>query len=115
MQRSLLALGLLWLSACASFESPVDQYARSQAAVRGAEEAGADRLDPQSQLYLKLAREQLGKGKELMDQDENEKADRLLRRAEADAELAREIARLQAAKVEAEDAKKILAKLKPVN
>ena len=100
---------------CASVPSPVDQFARTQAAVRAAEEAGADRLDPQSQLYLKLSREQLAKGKQMMDEEENEKAGRLLRRSEADAELARQIAHLKAAEAAADEAKRILAKLKPVN
>src|SRR5262245_45270215 len=108
-------LGAALLAGCASFDKPVDQLAKTQAAVRAAEEAGADKLDPQSQLHLKLAREQLEKGKGLMDEDEHEKADRLLRRSEADAELAREIAHRTTAQQNADDAKKILKKLKPVN
>jgi len=115
IRTALWASCLALLAGCASFESPVDQLARTQAAVRAAEESGADKLDPQSQLYLKLAREQLDKGKGLMNEGENEKADRLLRRSEADAELAREIAHLQAAQAGAEDARKMLSKLKPVN
>lgn len=116
IHRYLLAIAMpLLVAGCASAPQPVDQFARSQAAVRAAEEAGADRLDPQSQLYLKLAREQLGKGKQLMDAEEGEKADRLLRRSEADAELARQIAHLQSARNEAEEAKQILSKLKSVN
>lgn len=113
MGASLVAA--LVLVGCGGAPSPVDQVAKTQAAVRAAEEAGADKLDPQSQLYLKLAREQLEKGRSLMNEGENEKADRLLRRSEADAELAREIAHLQTAQSGADDAKKALKKLKPVN
>ena len=100
---------------CGGGVSPVEQFARSQAAVRAAEEAGADRLDPQAQLYIKLAREQLEKGKQQMDVEAYEKADRLLRKAEADAELARHIAHLRTAEAEAEEAQQILKQIKPVN
>ena len=100
---------------CGGGVSPVEQFGRSQAAVRAAEEAGADRLDPQAQLYLKLAREQLEKGKQQMDHEEYEKADRLLRKAEADAELARQIAHLRTAQGEADEANQVLSNLKPVN
>ncbi len=89
--------------------------ARSQAAIRAAEESGADQLDPKAQLYLKLAREQLAKGKELMDVDENDRADRVLRKAEADAELARGIAHVQKARAGQAAAAEDLSKIKPVN
>lgn len=82
--------------------------------MRTAEEAGADRLDPQAQLYLKLAKESLDKGKARMEADEHETADRLLRKAEADAELARAIARSVSARAEAEEAKKTVGKIKTV-
>jgi len=87
--------------------------ATSQAAVRAAEEAGAEK-DPQSQLYLKLAQENLDKGKVRMEADDNEIADRALRKAEADGELARGIARSKRAQAEADDARKTLTKIKPV-
>ncbi len=99
---------------CAAHPAPIDQLAAAQAMVRAAEEAGADRIDPQAQLYLKLAREGLDKGKTQMEASDNDRADRSLRKSEADAELARELARRQNARTEAEEAKKILAKLKPV-
>lgn len=81
--------------------------------MRAAEEAGAEK-DPQSQLYLKLAQENLDKGKVRMEADDNEIADRALRKAEADGELARGIARSKRAQAEADDARKTLTKIKPV-
>lgn len=105
---------LVLVAGCGGFPSPVDQLAASQAAIRAAEEAGADR-DPQAQLYLKLAKENLDKGKARMDADDNEIADRALRKAEADGELARGIARSRSAEAEAEEAKKALGKIKPIN
>jgi len=115
LSASVVFVGLCLLVGCSSFPSPAEQMARSQAAIRAAEEADADKLDPKAQLYLKLAREQLAKGKDLMDADENERADRLLRRAEADAELARGIAHVQKAKAGQEAATEDLSKIKPVN
>lgn len=112
-----LALGLvpaLTVLGCATLPSPIEQLAASQGAVRAAEEAGADNVDPEAQLYLKLARENLDKGKSLMDAEENERADRSLRKAEADAELARGIARRKTSRNAVEEAKKNLEKLKPV-
>lgn len=104
----------LTLAACGGAPSPVDELAASQAAVRAAEEAGADRVDPQAQLYLKLAREGLEKGKAQMETSDNDRASRSLRKALADAELALELARRQTARDEADQAKKVLEKLKPV-
>ena len=81
--------------------------------MRAAEEAGAD-SNPEALLYLKLSREALAKGKEQMELKKNELADRNLRRAEADAELARGLARKVSAESEAADAVALLKKLKPV-
>ncbi len=103
------------LAACgASFPPPNDQVAATQGAVRAAEEAGGDK-DPEAQLYLKLAREQLDKARELMTEGQNERADRLLRRAEADADLARGLARSKSAAAEAEEAKKAIANMTSVD
>ena len=112
--RTSFVLVFSLLAGCAGRPTPVDQLAASQAAVRGAEEAGADKLDPEAQLYLKLAREALEKGKSQMEVDDNERADRSLRKAETDAELARQLARRQTSRTQAEEAKKNLQKLKPV-
>jgi hypothetical protein len=110
---TLLLFLALALPGCGGAPSPVDQLAASQAAVRAAEEAGGDK-DPEALLYLKLARESLEKAKANMEQENNEIALRLLKKAEADADLARGIARKLTAEAEAEEAKKMLAKLKPV-
>ncbi len=103
---------LAGLLACGGAPSPVDQLAASQAAVRAAEEAGGDK-DPEALLYLKLARESLDKAKALMEAKDNEPAARLLKKAEADADLARGLARKLTAEAEAEEAKQVLAKIKP--
>jgi hypothetical protein len=56
---------------------------------------------PQASLELRLSEEQITKAKELMANGENERADLLLQRAQADAELALALAREAQAKGEA--------------
>lgn len=107
---SLLAVAFAALAACKSLPSPVEQRASTEAMVRAAEEAGADR-DPQAQLYLKLAREGLEKAKIAMENEENERADRILKKSEADAELARGLARQVNAEREAEEMREAIKKV----
>src|SRR6185436_19122573 len=70
-----------------SYPPPTQQMADVQAANRGAIEVGAQN-NPKAQLHLKLAEEQLKQAKTAMDKDDNERAESLLMRAKADAELA---------------------------
>jgi len=76
--------------------------ADAQAAYRAAKEAGAEK-DPQALFHLKLAEEQFAKAKTLLDQDENRRADFLLIRSTADAELALAIAQEQENRKHAEE------------
>jgi hypothetical protein len=112
--KKLVFLVATVLAGCGSVPSPVSQLAASQGAVRAAEEAGADTVNPDAKLYLKLARENLAKGKEQMEAEDNERADRSLRKAEADADLARTIAKRTNALAAVEEALGKLQKLKPV-
>ncbi|MFO0616134.1 MAG: DUF4398 domain-containing protein [Polyangiaceae bacterium] len=95
---------------CAEGISPIDQLAAAQGAIQKAEQAGAEK-EPQGQLHLKLAHEQLDKAKNFMAADDNEEAKRLLERAEADGKVARAYALRQQATEEAEEAEKKLNKL----
>jgi Domain of unknown function (DUF4398) len=79
-------LGLGALVACAG-NPPTEHLAASMAAVRGAETAGAASV-PQAALHLKLAQEQIQQAKEMIEKDENERADSMTIRAYNDAELA---------------------------
>lgn len=83
----LTAGGFLAIAGCSSYPVPNANVASSEAAVRAAEESGAKDV-PQAALYLKLAEEQLQAGKDRIGEDENERAEGLLLRAQADAELA---------------------------
>lgn len=99
----------LSLLACgASYSAPVQRMADAQAAYRAAKEAGADAI-PQAQLHLKLADEQFAEAQALLEQDENRRADFLLVRSKADAELALAMAQEYKTKAEAEEAKSKLA------
>lgn len=99
------------LTGCGGAPSPVDQLATTQGSIRGAEEAGASG-EPDAALHLKLAKEQLGKAKTLMQDEDNEEATRLLQRAESDAELARSLARRHSAEADASEAQAEVDKVK---
>ncbi|AKT43103.1 DUF4398 domain-containing protein [Chondromyces crocatus] len=97
---SVLTLLIPLAAGCASLPAPTEQLASSEAAVRGAREVGAASV-PQASLELRLAEEGIAKAKAAMAEDDNEKAERLLRRAQADAELALSMARETKARNEA--------------
>jgi biopolymer transport protein ExbB/TolQ len=96
---ALLAGAVFVLGGCASWPAPTAKMASTAAAIRAAEELQAADI-PAAQLRLQYAKDQFTEGKKLVDMGENERADRMFQRAEADAELAVAIAR----QVEAEKA-----------
>ena len=61
--------------------------ADAQAAERSAMELGANKV-PAAQLSLKLAQDQIAEAEKAMEDEQNERANSLLLRAQADAELA---------------------------
>ena len=83
-----------------SYPAPVQQMADAQSAERSAIELGAANL-PRSQLHLRLAQEQMAQAKAAMSEGDNARADALLGRAKADAELAIALSREENAKVAA--------------
>ena len=72
----------------------------STSGIRAAEEAGAAKVPPAS-LQLQLAKEELEAAKSLAAKGKKEQADSMLRRAEADAELAVALSHEDAEKSEA--------------
>lgn len=107
---SLVAIAGL-LSACGGgYPEPRDQLTASESALRVAEVAGAQNT-PQSALHLKRAREQIEAGKGLILEGENERAEWILRRARADADLALSLATEEAQRKKAADAKDELEQL----
>jgi hypothetical protein len=94
----------LVLGACAGFPAPAERLASAEAAARSARELGAEK-DPKAAYHLKLAEDQLAQGKALLKEEENKKADLVLLKAGADAELAVALAKEFNAQTEAEKAK----------
>ncbi|MGD0674141.1 MAG: DUF4398 domain-containing protein [Polyangiaceae bacterium] len=86
-----------------SFPAPTQHLADAQSAERSATDLGAAN-QPQAQLHLQLAREQVEAAKSAIRDGNNEEADRLLARATSDAELAIALTREQGAKTEAQKA-----------
>ena len=88
------------LAGCASAPLRTEE---STSGIRAAEEAGAAKV-PQASLHLQLAKEELDRAKELASIGQKEKAQYMLFRAEADAELAVALSRGDAEKSEAQAA-----------
>ncbi len=106
----LAALALLAVG-CASYPEPKQAEIASQAAVRGAQEVGAER-DPQATLHLRYATDQIAEAKNLIAAGENEHAERVLMRAKSDAELALALAKLRTEQADAQQAQSEVAEMK---
>lgn len=96
-------LALLAVAGCAGTPVPHEQMASSQAAIRGAEEVGANNL-PQAELHLQLAKDQVDKARALIEDDENERARFVLMRAESDADVAIALAKENGVRTQAQQA-----------
>ena len=94
-----LALG----AACGSYPPPIQRMADAESATRGAQEVGAN-ASPQAQLHLRMAQEETSQAKKLVDDGNNKRADFVLLRAKADAELAIALTRETVAEAEAQKA-----------
>lgn len=85
--RVLAAAAALLLCACGGTTASSRRFGATQAAIRAAGEVGAER-DPTAALHLQYAREQLTQAEGLSRGGEGPRAERILARAEADADLA---------------------------
>jgi hypothetical protein len=85
--RTACIVTALALAGCASYPAPVQRLADAEASSRGAVEVGVN-TSPQAQLHLTMAREEIGRAKRFMADGDNKRADFMLMRARADAELA---------------------------
>jgi hypothetical protein len=102
MLRIWIALGGAALVGCGgSFQAPNERLASSEAALRSAQELGAAQT-PQASLHAQLAKEEIDRAKKLMADGDNKRADFVLQRASADAELAVLLAKETTAKNEAD-------------
>ena len=106
-----VALAASFASGCASAPPPTERLTNAEAALRGALEVEASTI-PRAALHLKLAQEQIDKAKRYMEEEQNERADFALRRAQADAELAISLARENDMTTKAKAAQARVEKLK---
>jgi hypothetical protein len=98
------------LAACASYPMPVQRMADAESTARSAQENGAA-TDPQAQLHLKLAQDEIAQAKLLIQDGDNQRADYVLIRARSDAELALGEARAEKAQMEAQKTQQQVAAL----
>jgi len=81
------AIAIACTAACSSYPAPQQRMADAVATSRVAQEVGAN-TNPQAQLHLKLANEGIERAKRLIADGDNQRADFVLVRAKADADLA---------------------------
>lgn len=84
---ALIGAASVALAACASSPIPADRLAKSQAAIRSAQDQGAEGA-PNAALHLKVANDGLSLARRLIAQGDNKRAEYILMRAESDAEAA---------------------------
>lgn len=102
MKKSLLPILSVTLLVCgcgSSFPEPTQKLADAESANRSARELGAEKKTA-AQLNLKLADEEIAAAKAQIKAGDNRRADFILLRAKADAELALALAREHDAKEE---------------
>ena len=97
----LLTISIVFCAACASTNTPNQASDNSASAIRAAEEVGATHT-PDAALHLQLAKEEFQYAQHLPNPDDKERANRLLRRAQVDAELALALARSDTERNEAQ-------------
>ena len=98
------SVSMTWLTmACGGAALPQQELTSAEAAVRAAEVAGAPAV-PKAELHLKYARDQITQAKQMIEQGENEQAQRVLVKAESDAEVALALAKHEEARSEANKA-----------
>jgi hypothetical protein len=84
---------------------PTDRIVAAQSAIRAAKEIGGDKAPPGTLLHLRFARDGVRRARRLVADGDNTRAEWVLQCAEADAELALQLAREMQAK---EAAQKVL-------
>lgn len=99
-----IGLGAIALVACGgTLPEPKEGMTQAEAAVRSAAEVGAEK-NPQATLHLKYAKDQVDEAKKLVADGDNGRAEYVLMRARADAELALMLAKANNQKLEAQRA-----------
>lgn len=96
--------GLAFVSACATASAvSSERLISSEGSIRAAEEVGADRV-PTASLQLRLAKEEIQQAKQLLKDGNKAKAERVLAKAQADADYAMALAKEAPLRAEANEA-----------
>jgi len=103
MRITHIAMAGALLFGCASVPTPTERMEASAAAIRSAEEVGAQKV-PGAAYHLQLAKEQQQFAKEKLAKKEKSQAKWLLIRAQSDAELALALAREEQGRSQAQKA-----------
>ena len=90
---------------------PQEQLTSADAAIRTAELAGA-KDEPKPAYHAKLARDELGEAKKLIEDGKNERAELVLQRAAVDAEYALALIKQSKTQADLEKVQKDLAELR---
>jgi len=102
-------IGMILIAACAlagcatASTLPAEKIAGPEGSAKAAAEIGANQV-PEARLHLQLAEQQMDLARSLLKQGDKERAMRMLRRAEADADLAIALTKQRAAQVQALEA-----------
>jgi hypothetical protein len=108
----LASLAAMTATACGgSYPEPKDAFSQSEAAIRSASEMGAERV-PSASLHLKFARDQVAEAKKKTDDGDNRRAEFVLLRARADAELALLLAKTAKSQQDAKAAEEHVAEIR---
>jgi hypothetical protein len=100
---SFVAVALAATACGTTYPAPTQRLVDAQSANRSAMELGADK-EPQAKLHYKLAEEQVAKANVVLKNGDNRRADMMLVRAKADADLALALTKEAKAKDEAQKA-----------
>ena len=83
---SIMSLATLFAMGCGGAAFPLDKLTDAKSTVRAAQEAGAQ-SDPQAELHLKMANDELAASQKALNDKDNDRARWLLNQAQADADL----------------------------
>jgi hypothetical protein len=97
--RSWATLMVASCAACGGYTVPPQHVTGAQTAIAAARGGGAD-ADPQAADHLKLAEDQYSNARGLMNKGDEKKADLMLLRSQADAQLAQSLAQKSTASAE---------------
>jgi len=103
LKRAIGGCVVALLFACAGTLVNSERLAATEGAIRAAHEMGAEKVPPAS-LHLQLARDQEEQARKLLSKGEKKRAEVLLIRSQADAELALALAREVPARTQAQQA-----------